>query len=156
MSISETTLDRVIDAGDRLDAEVRRVGRRAQAMHATGPGRMAGALGWFGIGLGLAEALAPRTMARLTGTEGYERVVFLFGLREIAAGLGILAGNRAPAFWLWARTAGDVLDLALLGAAAAANEDARGRIAIAAGAVAGAMAADIACAQRLKSEARGG
>ena len=40
-----------------------------------------------------------------------ERVVRLYGAREIATGVGILlAWKRAP--WVWARVAGDALDIA--------------------------------------------
>jgi hypothetical protein len=152
MSISETTLTRVIDAGERADDQVRRIGRRARAMNRSEMAPVARALGWFSIGLGLAEALAPRTMARLIGAPGYEGVLLAFGLREIASGIGILAGPGSAAGWLWARTAGDVMDLGLLGRAAASNEDGRGKLALAAVAVAGVMAADLLCAQRLAAE----
>src|SRR3954454_273792 len=104
------------------------------------------------IGLGLAEAIMPATMARMTGMQGYEPVLRLFRLREIATGIGILAGPGPASGWLWPRVAGDALDLALLGNAAATNPASRERIAIAAGAVAGVMLADIACAQRLGSD----
>lgn len=152
MSISETTLSRVVDAGERADDQVRRIGRRARAMNESNVGPLARGLGWFSIGLGLAEALMPRRMARMTGTEGYEPVVFLFGLREIISGVGILAGPGPASGWLWGRVAGDVIDLALLGLAGASNGDERGKVALAAGAVAGAMAADIICAQRMTAE----
>jgi len=154
MSISETTLRRVIDAGERADDRVRRIGRRWRAMDASEVAPLARGLGWFSIGLGLAEALMPRRMARMTGTEGYEPVLFLFGLREIISGIGILAGPRPASGWLWARVAGDTMDLALLGLAGASNGDERGKLALAAGAVAGAMAADIICAQHLMADAR--
>lgn len=152
MSISETTLSRVVDAGERADDQVRRIGRRARAMNESNVGPLARGLGWFSIGLGLAEALMPRRMARMTGTEGYEPVLFLFGLREIMSGVGILAGPGPASGWLWGRVAGDVIDLALLGLAGASNGDERGKVALAAGAVAGAMAADIICAQRMTAE----
>src|SRR5947199_4261096 len=92
MSISETTLSRVIDAGERADDIVRQIGRRARAMNENGAAPLARGLGWFSIGLGLAEAIMPATMARMTGMQGYEPVLRLFGLREIATGIGILAG----------------------------------------------------------------
>ena len=152
MSISETTLSRVIDAGERADDQVRRIGRRWRTMDASEAAPLARGLGWFSIGLGLAEALMPKTMARMTGTEGYEPVLFLFGLREIVSGVGILAGPGPASGWVWGRVAGDAMDLALLGIAAGANENERGKLALAAGAVAGAMAADIICAQRLSAE----
>jgi hypothetical protein len=74
---------------------------------------VARALGWFSIGLGLAELLAPRMVARLAGLRGRERLLQLYGAREIASGIGILfAGNPRP--WVAARVAGDALDIATL------------------------------------------
>jgi hypothetical protein len=48
--------------------------------------RLARALGWFSIALGLAELLAPRRIASALGMEGKEALVRVFGAREIAAG----------------------------------------------------------------------
>src|SRR3954452_215194 len=152
VSISETTLTRIIDAGERADDVVRRIGRRSRAMNQNEAAPVARGLGWFSIGLGLAEAAMPASMSRLTGMQGYETVLRLFGLREIATGIGILAGPGPASGWLWARVAGDALALAMLANAAATNPAGRERIAIAAGAVAGVMLADIACAQRLGSD----
>ena len=154
MSISETTLTRIIDAGERADDVVRRIGRRSRAMNQNEAAPVARGLGWFSIGLGLAEAAMPASMARLTGMQGYETVLRLFGLREIATGIGILAGPGPASGWLWARVAGDALDLALLGVAAGSNNGHGGKRALAAGAVAGVMLADILCAQRLAADSR--
>ena len=74
---------------------------------------VARALAWFGVGLGVAEVLAARTVARASGLEGREGVIRAFGVREIASGVLILAA-KAPASRLWLRTAGDALDTALL------------------------------------------
>jgi hypothetical protein len=60
-----------------------RPGRRA--------GKLARALGWFSIGLGAAEFLAPRVTARAVGMRGSEGVVKAYGAREIATGVAILA-----------------------------------------------------------------
>ena len=47
--------------------------------------RLAVGLGWFSIGLGLAEALAPRNMARLIGAgEESAGALRMLGVREIA------------------------------------------------------------------------
>ncbi len=68
-------------------------------------------LGWFSIGLGLLEFFAPRRVAAPLGIENRSALVQTYGLREMIAGLGILLSRR-PAAWLWARAAGDVLDMA--------------------------------------------
>src|ERR1700712_14640 len=69
-------------------------------------------LGYFSIGLGLAEALAPNTMGHITGVR-QKGLVQAYGIREIVCGIGILSSNR-PTEWMWARVAGDTLDLATL------------------------------------------
>ena len=75
------------------------------------------ALGWFSIGLGLSELLMPRGMSKTIGLKRNHRMLMrLLGLREIGAGLAILAQPKKPA-WMWSRVGGDAIDLALLGAA---------------------------------------
>jgi hypothetical protein len=73
-------------------------------------------LGWLSIALGVAELIAPRAVSRGTGLGDTAGLVRLYGLRELACGIGILAsGNPRP--FLWGRVAGDVMDLATLAAA---------------------------------------
>src|SRR5678816_3384727 len=79
--------------------------------------RTARALGWFSIGLGMAELLAPRAMARTTGLRGRHALIRACGLREIATGIGLLASDN-PRPWLWARVAGDALDVITLASGA--------------------------------------
>src|SRR4051812_34127073 len=74
---------------------------------------MARGLGWFSIGLGLAEVLAPRTLTRALGMEGSEQIMQAYGLREIATGIGILSSDQ-PAPWIWGRVGGDALDMTTL------------------------------------------
>jgi hypothetical protein len=74
------------------------------------------ALGWVSIGLGLTQILAPRQLSEAIGVSDHSTMMRSLGLREIAAGVGILA-SREPSYWLWARAAGDAMDLTLLGAA---------------------------------------
>jgi uncharacterized membrane protein len=84
---------------------------------ARSPAGRANALGWFSIGLGLAEILAPRRLARSIGVRHdgrTETTMMALGLREIMSGVGILM-QRDPTRWVWARVAGDLIDLALLG-----------------------------------------
>ncbi len=105
-------------------------------------------LGLFSIGLGLAEALTPRRFAEAVGVRYSPSLVQAYGLREIAAGVGILAG-RHPGGWLWGRVAGDVLDLATLGPElSGADADRRKKVLTAIVAVAGVTALDVLAAGR--------
>jgi len=72
------------------------------------------ALGWFSIGLGLAELAMPRTLARAAGMPNVPALTRVYGLREIGTGIGILT-SRDPSPWLWGRVAGDALDVATVG-----------------------------------------
>ena len=160
----------------RLNNPRRRAGRRASnpelgskvprrsggGRRTTGPvkqGRMSGSLsqeaqlalglGWFGIGLGLAELLVPRRLARTIGvSHKHHRLIRVMGVREIANGLGILIWPSTSA-GIWARVFGDFVDLACLGAAFTSAIANRSRLATTAAAVAGATAVDLLCAQRL-------
>lgn len=78
--------------------------------------KLARFLGWFSIGLGAAELLATRRLARGIGMGRRTGIVRLYGVREIVKGIGVLASRR-PRGWLWARVAGDALDLATLATA---------------------------------------
>lgn len=108
-----------------------------------GNGGLTQALGWFSVGIGVAQLLAPRAMAHATGVAGRTGWMRLVGIREIAAGVGILS-TRKPAGWLWTRVAGDAMDLALLGlVAGASGTRKRRRVALATAAVAGVAALDV-------------
>jgi uncharacterized membrane protein len=90
-------------------------------------------LGWFSIGLGTAQLVAPRAMCKLVGADGKGNAPWLMramGAREFAQGSGILVRAR-PTGWVWARVVGDALDLAALGMIAAKNRRARTAFAIA-------------------------
>lgn len=110
------------------------------------------ALGWFSIGLGVAELAAPRFLARTIGVPGHHPLLFrLLGLREVLSGLGILA-RRQPAVWMRSRVWGDVMDLALLGAWLAAPRGRPERLLAATAAVAGVTWLDMACARQLEAK----
>jgi uncharacterized membrane protein len=118
------------------------------------PERLATGLGWFSIGLGLAEILAPGTFARTIGLKGQgasRTVTRIVGLREIASGMGILT-ERRPVGWVWSRVAGDVMDLALLGAGFTARRANRKRLAAAG--VLGVTVVDALCAEQLSGLTR--
>jgi uncharacterized membrane protein len=76
-------------------------------------------LGWFSIGLGALELLAPSTVARAIGVRpspAWNGLLQFYGLRELANGAGILA-NPTSKEWVGMRVGGDALDLATLGVA---------------------------------------
>ena len=118
--------------------------------------RLTKGLGWFSIGLGLAEVIAPGALGRMIGIRSRSKTrttMRLYGLREIGAGVGILTRPR-PAGWLWARVAGDAVDLGSLAGALGGRNNDTGKIAFAIASVAGVTAADVYCAQQLTG--RGG
>ena len=149
---------------DNAQAAASRTGGRIMGSHASGESLHPGSsrngslsqeemwaygLGLFGIGLGLAELMVPRRLARMIGAPSrHEGLVRAMGLREIASGVGILT-QRAPAAAVWSRVAGDAMDLACLGAAFMSNRSQRGRVALATAAVAGATLLDMITAQQL-------
>jgi uncharacterized membrane protein len=139
---------------DPLIREILEDGERRNGSRGGNEGKVARGLGWFSIGLGLAEIAAPRGLAKLIGVRGdYSGLLRMLGAREIASGIGILAGRRsgeAPsAFWMWSRVGGDMIDLALLDAASRLRKSDQGRIAMATAAVAGVTALDVALSRRL-------
>ncbi|MGH6611587.1 MAG: hypothetical protein ACRECQ_15180, partial [Burkholderiaceae bacterium] len=73
-------------------------------------------------------------------------LLFLYGIREVATGVGLVrAKNQTP--WLWARVAGDAMDLATLAAhAGSRNKLGRG---IGMAAVAGVTALDVTMAKAM-------
>ena len=118
------------------------------------PRAAARGLGWFSIGLGLAEVAMPRRMARIMGVDdgdAHRNLLLVYGLREIATGLAILTNERATAP-VWARVGGDVLDLAFLGRAMRDEDSNRGRVAAATAAVLGVTALDLLTGQRLSRD----
>lgn len=128
--------------------------RRASARRANGGAdakKLSAFLGWFSIGLGLAETVAPGRVARLIGIRDDDRnrdLLRAMGLREITSGLGILA-RPDSAGWVWSRVAGDALDLSLLGTALTDEETDRARTVAATAAVLGVAALDVVTARRL-------
>jgi uncharacterized membrane protein len=111
--------------------------------------KLAKGLGWFSIGLGLAELLAPRAIANISGVSNkHTGLIRLYGLREIAAGVTIFAQEK-PTEGVWSRVAGDALDLASLGYAATSPNTKKGRLAFATANVLAVTALDVICAMQL-------
>lgn len=116
--------------------------------------KIATGLGWFSIGLGMAELVAPDSVARLIGVKPTSRsraLLRAFGAREMAAGIGILSNDR-PTGWVWSRVAGDVMDLSMLGTAMSKDDTDRTRLNTAAAAVIGVTALDIVAGNGLSGQ----
>jgi hypothetical protein len=110
--------------------------------------KLARGLGWFSIGLGAVELFGAKGLARWLGMERHETLIRAYGAREIATGIAILA-SQDPAPGVWARVAGDGLDLATLGAGLADSDAEKDRVGFAMAAVAGVTLLDVICAQSL-------
>jgi hypothetical protein len=116
------------------------------------PEAMAKGLGWFSIALGLAELLAPDATARATGARHGKNLLQAYGAREIATGIGLLTA-KDPQPWLWARVAGDALDLATLAADLGSGNDKRRNTAWSMLAVLGVTALDVYAAETARRAA---
>ncbi|UPJ56930.1 hypothetical protein [Bradyrhizobium sp. 192] len=110
--------------------------------------QLARALGWFSIGLGVVEFLAPRRITETLGIEGSETLVRTFGVREIVAGIMSLSVDKNVG--LWARVGGDGLDAAALLSGFTADNPKKGNIALALLMVSGIAALDYRAAQDTK------
>lgn len=110
-------------------------------------------LGWFSIALGAAEVFAPQAVARAIGVDEREHRTLLrsYGLRELAAGIGILSRPK-PTYWMWNRVVGDAVDLASLAKAMRSPGTDKTRLTGATIAVLGVTALDILCSVALTSE----
>jgi len=111
--------------------------------------RFGRALGWFSIGLGLTELLAPRALTRTLGVEGREGFVRAMGARELTHGVLCLSVNND--FGAWTRVGGDMLDLAALASAYRGDNPKKGNVALAIAAVIGCTIADLTAAQSIRS-----
>ena len=134
--------DLVVDIERRGLHRTRRRPRRS-------PQQLARGLGWWSLGLGIAQVLAPRTMARLTGMRLPPTLTMLCGARAIACGVGILTQDQAQP-WMRVRVAGDALDLATVAAGLLLPGANRQRLAVTGVALGGVAAADVYCSRQLE------
>ena len=127
-------------------------GERAQpGLPKSSAKKLAKGLGWFSIGLGLTELLAPKAIAKICGvSNAHTGLIRVYGLREIAAGVMIFS-QKNPAAGMWSRVAGDALDLATLGKAFASPSASKGLVAFATANVAAVTALDLIAAKQLST-----
>jgi hypothetical protein len=107
----------------------------------------ANGLGWFSIALGLAELVAAKPLGRALGIKSTS-LIRAFGVRELMSGIGVLTQRRKGP-WILGRIAGDVLDVAVLGAALSPRNRQRGNAALAMAAVSPVVVLDLICGRRL-------
>lgn len=115
--------------------------------------RMARTLGWVSIGLGAAELLYGRRIGETLGRPEHATLLRGYGLREIGVGVMILMSDD-PRAGIWARVAGDLLDLATLVPALDEDNPRRTDVRMAVAAVAAIGALDVLCAQALQARER--
>ena len=111
--------------------------------------RLARNLGWFSIGLGVAELFAAEQMTRALGMEGKEALVRSYGLREIGAGILSLSIDKKAG--LWSRVAGDGLDIMTLLSELRSDNPKRANVGLALAMVVGVTLLDFIGAQSLNS-----
>lgn len=108
-------------------------------------------LGAFSLGLGALEVTMPGFLGRWLGLPGRINLFRAYGLREMAAGVGLLT-QRRKAPWLWARVLGDAVDLATLAFARPYDRKEVAGLTAGVAAVLGVTAIDLLCALRLRDE----
>jgi hypothetical protein len=116
--------------------------------------QLARMLGWFSLGLGAVELLAPGRVTRALGMEGSEKLVRAFGAREIGA--GILTLSLEKELGLWSRVAGDGVDLAALFPAMREDNPKRDNATLAMALVAGITLLDFLTARSVREQHKEG
>lgn len=117
-----------------------------------GADRLARALGWFSVGLGIAELVAPGRIARSVGLDDKKGLIRLFGARELASAIPTLSVDKPVG--LAARIAGDALDLGTLATAFRRRNPKRRNAAIAVALVAGITLLDLVAHAGVKAAHR--
>lgn len=122
----------------------------------TGPSSLSGMdrlgrnLGWFGIGLGVMEIVAPGRVGAALGMRRHTGLIKAFGAREIASGMMTLSTEKKVG--LWSRVAGDVIDIATLMPGLSRYNPKRGNVKLALAAVLGVTALDIMAAKAVAAQ----
>lgn len=116
--------------------------------------KVARGLGWLSLKIGTSEVVDPGGIGRRVGVLGKAGLLRGYGVREIGTGLAIL-NSRDPEPWIWARVAGDVVDVATVLPAALNHRNPKRRNAVLlVGALLALTAVDVACATALRQRKR--
>lgn len=115
----------------------------------TGADRLARALGWLSVGLGVVELVAPGRLARSLGLDDKEGLIRAYGARELASAVPTLSIDKSVG--LAARIAGDALDLGTLATALHRGNPKRDNAVIATALVVGITLLDIAAFAGVKA-----
>ena len=108
-------------------------------------------LGLASLALGVPLVAAPDRVAQAIGASGRgdaRDATVAVGLRELTVGLGLLGRRRSTPVYLWARVAGDAMDLVLLGRTLRSSGRGNPRTVAATAAVAGLALVDLLAARR--------
>jgi len=128
--------------------------RREGPSSLTGSDKLARALGWFSIGLGVAELVAPGRIARMLGLRGKEGLIRAYGARELASAVPTLSIDKQVG--LASRIAGDAIDLGTLASALHRDNPKRDTAAIATAFVLGITLLDLVAYAGVKAAHRRG
>ena len=118
----------------------------------SGAERLAMGLGWFSLGFGAAEIVAPGALAQLMGirpTTKTNKAIRALGLSKVASGISLLS-RPSDTGWMWSRMGGGTIGLAYLGQAFRGRRNDRARLATAAAAILGIAALDLLAGRRLR------
>ena len=118
----------------------------------TGADQLARALGWFSIGLGLMEFIAPGRIARTLGLDNKEALIRAYGARELMSAVPTLSVDKQVG--LAARIGGDVLDLGTLATALHSDNPKRNNAVVATALVLGVTLLDIVAYNAVKGAHR--
>ena len=154
--IPRTTGSGRLAASSEMHDGVNGMGKNENGSNPLDARKLARGLAWFSIGLGAVQLLAPRAVANIAGLgKDNTGTVRLFGIRQIASGIGIFSQGENPSEAIWSRVAGDAMDLAALGAASSSAKSNKGKLALAATGVLAVGALDVLCAQNLNKNGAG-
>ena len=110
-------------------------------------------VGWLSLGLGITQTAVPERIGAALGMEDWSELIRAYGIRNAATGMGILA-QRHPTPWLWARVAGDALDLVTLATRTGPDNPRRGAVTALMAGVAGLTLLDVVCGIQLGRNGR--